>query len=143
MSRDPDCIFCKIVAGEIPCFKLYEDVATLAFMDINPVHPGHALVIPKAHEADVLEVSEDAIAAVAATARQVAKAVQEVVDPDGLNLVQCNGKAAAQSVPHFHMHVLPRKDGDGLALNWGLEPGDMDEIGALAERIRAALEDLD
>jgi histidine triad (HIT) family protein len=143
MNRDPDCIFCKIVAGEIPCFTLYEDVATLAFMDINPVHPGHALVIPKAHTADVFEVFEAAIAAVALTARKVAKAVGAVVSPDGLNLVQCNGKAAAQSVLHFHMHVLPRKDGDELALNWALKPGDTDEIGALAERIRAALENLD
>jgi histidine triad (HIT) family protein len=143
MNRDPDCTFCRIVAGEIPCFKLYEDEATLAFMDINPVHPGHALAIPKAHEADVFEVSEPAIAAVSATARKLARAVHEVVAPDGLNLVQCNGKAAAQSVPHFHMHVLPRKAGDDLALNWGLEPGDMDEIGALAERIRTALENAD
>ncbi len=139
MSRDPDCIFCKIVAGEIPCFKLYEDAATLAFMDINPVHPGHALAIAKAHVVDVFEISEEALAAVAMTARKLAKAVNEVMAPDGLNLVQCNGEAAAQSVPHFHMHVLPRKAGDDLALNWGLRAGDMAEIERLAAAIRAAL----
>ena len=139
MSRDPDCIFCKIVAGEIPCFKLYEDAATLVFMDINPVHPGHALAIAKAHVVDLFEISEEALAAVVVTAHRVARALRDVVEPEGLNLVQCNGEAAAQSVPHFHMHVLPRKAGDDLALNWGLRPGDMAEIERLAAAIRAAL----
>ena len=139
MTSDPECIFCKIVAGEIPCFKLHEDEATLAFMDINPAQPGHALVVAKAHERDVFEVSEAAIAAVARTARRIAKAIDDTLTPEGLNLLQCNGTAAAQSVPHFHMHVLPRKTGDGLPLNWDLVPGDMGEIEALAERIRAAL----
>ncbi len=139
MRRDPECLFCKIVAGEIPCFKLYEDEATLAFMDINPVHPGHALAITKAHLADVFAVTDEAIAATAKTARRIARAVNEAVAPDGLNLVQCNGEAAAQSIPHFHMHIMPRKSGDELPLNWGLRPGDMGEIEKLAERIRATL----
>ena len=132
-----NCIFCKIVAGEIPCFKLHEDDATLAFMDINPASEGHALVIPKEHAADVHAVSEAAIAATVVTAKKVAAAIEKTLHPGGMNLVQCNGPAAAQSVMHFHMHVLPRSDDDGLALNWGLEPGDMDAIGVLAERIRA------
>ena len=134
-----NCIFCKIVAGEIPCFKLHEDDATLAFMDINPASEGHALVIPKEHAADVHAVSEAAIAATVVTAKKVATAIEKTLHPGGMNLVQCNGPAAAQSVMHFHMHVLPRSEGDGLALNWGLEPGDMDAIGALAERIRENL----
>ena len=136
MSSDPDCIFCKIVAGEIPCFKLYEDAATLAFMDINPVNDGHALIIPKAHYADVFAVSGDALAATAAMAKKVAAAVQAALEPAGMNLLQCNGEAANQSVMHFHMHVIPRRIGDDLGMNWELEPGDIDAIGQIAERIR-------
>ena len=139
MSSDPDCIFCKIIGGEIPCFKIYEDDDTLAFMDINPANEGHALVIPKEHSANVNAVSDEAIAATVVSAKKVAAAIDKTLNPDGLNLLQCNGPAAAQSVMHFHMHVLPRRDGDELKLNWGLEPGDMDAIGALAERIRANL----
>jgi histidine triad (HIT) family protein len=136
-----DCIFCKIIAGEIPCFKLYEDDASLAFMDINPANEGHALVIPKEHYADVHAVSNEALASTVVTAKKIAAALDKTLGPDGMNLIQCNGPAAAQSVLHFHMHVLPRRQGDGLTLNWGLEPGDMDTIGELAERIRANLQE--
>ena len=136
MSTDPDCIFCKIIAGEIPSFKIYEDSETFAFMDINPANEGHALVIPKEHARDVYSVSDSAIAATAKTAKRIAAAVDKTLNPDGLNLLQCNGPAAAQSVMHFHMHVLPRRDGDDLKLNWGLEAGDMDAIAQLAQRIR-------
>lgn len=135
-----DCIFCKIVAGAIPCFKLYEDEATLAFMDINPVSEGHALVIPKAHAEDVYAVPDDSIAAVAKTAARIARAVRAAFEPAGLNLLQCNGPAAAQSVQHFHIHVIPRRMDDGLAMNWEIIPGDMDAIGKAAERIRAEIE---
>jgi len=139
MSSDPDCIFCKIIAGEIPCFKLHENDDTLAFMDINPANEGHALIIPKEHSVDVHAVSDSAISATIITAKRIAAAVDKTLSPDGINLIQCNGPAAAQSVLHFHMHVLPRRDGDELKLNWGLAPGDMDAIGQLAERIRANL----
>jgi len=130
-----DCIFCKIIKGDIPSFKIYEDAMTFAFMDINPVHDGHALVIPKEHAPNLFGVSAEALSATVRTAQKVADAVNRTVEPDGMNLLQCNGEAAAQSVFHFHMHVLPRKAGDGVPLNWGLKPGDMDAIGALAERI--------
>jgi histidine triad (HIT) family protein len=136
-----DCIFCKIIAGEIPCFKLYEDGGTLAFMDINPASEGHALVVPKEHAADVHAVSEAAIASTVITAKKVAAAIEKTLSPQGMNLLQCNGPAAAQSVLHFHMHVLPRRQGDGLKLNWGLEPGDMAAIGRLADRIRANMQE--
>ena len=136
MTADAECLFCKIIAGEIPCFKLFENDETLAFMDINPANEGHALVIPKEHSRDVYTVSDAAIAATVATAKKIAAAIDKTLNPDGLNLLQCNGPAAAQSVFHFHMHVLPRRKGDELKLNWGLRPGDMDAIGALAERIR-------
>jgi histidine triad (HIT) family protein len=139
MNTDPDCIFCKIIAAEIPSFKLYEDDATLAFMDINPANEGHALVIPKEHTPNLHTVSPAALTATLLTAQKLAAAIDETLRPDGLNLVQANGPAAAQSVLHFHMHLLPRSDGDDLKLNWGLEAGDMDAIGALAERIRANL----
>ena len=139
MKSDPNCIFCKIVAGDVPCFKLCEDDRTLAFMDINPAGLGHALVISKAHHLDLFAMPETLLAACAATAKTVASAVHETLAPDGLNLVQANGAGAAQSVPHFHIHVLPRRRGDELGLNWGFEPGDMDEIAALADRIKANL----
>ena len=136
MRRDPDCVFCKIVAGEIPSFKLFEDEATLAFMDINPANEGHALVIPKEHAPDLYSVSDEALVRTAVTAKRVAAALARTLNPDGLNIVQCNGAAAAQSVMHFHVHVLPRVTDDGLAMNWGLKLGDIDAIGRLAERIR-------
>ena len=139
MDRDPDCIFCRIVAGEVPSFTFFEDEATLAFMDINPANEGHALVIPKEHASDLYSVSEEALARTVVTARKVAAAVARTLHPDGLNLVQCNGPAAAQSVMHFHVHVLPRATDDGLSMNWGLKLGDIEAIGRLAERIRANL----
>ena len=136
MSRDPDCVFCKIVAGEIPSFTLFEDEMTLAFMDINPANEGHALVIPKEHSADLYSISDESLTNTVATAKRVASALSRALNPDGLNLVQCNGPAAAQSVMHFHVHVLPRVTDDRLAMNWGLKLGDIDAIGRLAERIR-------
>jgi histidine triad (HIT) family protein len=139
MTGDPDCIFCKIVAGAIPSFKLYEDAETLAFMDINPVHDGHALVIPKAHFPTVFDIAPEAFAAVARATAAVAKAVNAALKPDGVSLIQANGKGAAQSVGHFHIHVLPRLLGDNLLINWLPKPGDMAHIAEVAGRIRTAL----
>lgn len=139
MTTDSSCIFCKIVAGEIPAIKVYEDDATLSFMDINPAAEGHALVVPKEHWTDIRDITDEALSAVALTAKQVAGAIDAALAPDGINLVQCNGEGAAQSVLHLHMHVLPRSVGDGLKLNWGLVPGDMDRISATADLIREIL----
>ncbi len=136
MTLDADCIFCKIIRSEIPCFKLHEDDRTLAFLDINPVHPGHALVVPKHHAADVFETPAEWLSATVETAQRVAQAVRATFDPPGLNLLQCNGPAAAQSVAHYHMHVIPRATDDGLTMNWALVPGDMDELARIAEQIR-------
>lgn len=139
MTSDPNCVFCKIVAGTIPSIKLFEDQETLAFMDINPVHDGHALVITKAHYPMIFEVTPAAFAAVGRTAIAIAKAVEAALKPDGLNLVQANGPGAAQSVPHFHVHVLPRRMNDGLLMNWTPKPGDRARLMEVAERIRARL----
>ncbi len=135
-----NCIFCKIIDGQIPCFKLFEDENTLAFMDINPVHPGHALIIPKQHAANLFEVSTEALLNTVGSAQMIARAVQRALSPDGMNLLQCNGEAAAQSVMHFHVHVLPRQADDNVPMNWNPQPGDMDEIGRVAEQIRAQLD---
>lgn len=135
MSGHDDCLFCRIISGDIPSFKVYEDEHTLAFMDINPANDGHCLVIPKEHSQDVFVIAEDSIAAVVKSARRVARAVQTTLQPEGVNLLQSNGATAGQSVYHFHMHVLPRRAGDELKMNWGMKPGDMQRIGELATRI--------
>jgi histidine triad (HIT) family protein len=139
MRTDPNCIFCKIVAGQIPCFKLFEDEATLAFMDINPGNPGHALAIAKEHWENFAAMPAPLLGPVLATAQRVAKAVEATLRPDGINLLQANGPGAAQSVFHFHIHVLPRRVGDELKMNWGHKPGDMAAIKALHEKIKAAV----
>ena len=139
MTSDADCVFCRIVRGEIPCTKAFEDEQTLAFMDINPANPGHVLVIPKEHAPNVFEISGDALAAATRTMQRVARAVQAAMQPDGLSVLQANGPGAAQSVQHFHWHVLPRVAEDGLPINWPLGPGDPSAIAGAAERIRAQL----
>lgn len=140
MSHDPNCIFCKIVAGKLPCTKLYEDATTLAFMDINPLNPGHALAIPKSHAKDVFAIEEEAIAATVKTARKVARAARAALSPAGVNLLQSSGPAAGQSVFHLHFHIIPRHTGDALRFNWTPVPGDMAEIGRVAALIRAKIE---
>jgi len=139
MPTDDTCIFCKIVAGEIPCFKLHEDDDTIAFMDINPAHQGHALAVVKGHWPTILDIPGDKLAAVAQTAKRVAEALQASLSPDGINIVQANGKGAEQSVPHLHFHVLPRVVGDDLKLNWGHNPSDMEVIKANYEMMLAAM----
>ena len=139
MKTDPDCIFCQIIAGQMPCFKLLEDDDTLAFMDIYPASDGHCLVVAKDHYPTVFEISDDAFAAVSRSVARVARAVNQAVSPDGLNLVQANGPAAQQSVAHFHVHVLPRSRGDELKLNWTPKASDPDAIAAIAGKIRASL----
>lgn len=139
MTADPSCIFCKIAAGTIPSTKLYEDGETLAFMDINPANPGHCLVIPKAHFPTVFALPPEAFAAAGRTVIKVAKAVQAALTPDGINLLQANGPGAGQSVFHFHIHVLPRRHDDGLAINWTPKPGDRACITEIAEKIRKHL----
>ena len=119
MNSDPDCIFCRIVAGEIPSFKLLEDDRVLSFMDINPANEGHCLVIPKAHVPNLYEAEDESLAAVASACRRVADAVRRTLDPPGISIAQANG----QSVLHLHFHI-PRRADDDLLFNWELQPGD-------------------
>jgi histidine triad (HIT) family protein len=135
-DRDPDCLFCKIVAGEIPSQRVDEDERTVAFMDINPATRGHALVIPRRHVANLLEIEADDLEATVAAAQRLARAVSERLGADGVNLINSCGPAAWQTVFHFHVHVIPRYEGDPLKLPWTPSPGDPDEIAATARQLR-------
>ncbi|MGH2843444.1 MAG: HIT family protein [Solirubrobacteraceae bacterium] len=131
-----DCIFCKIVAGEIPAQVIAQDERTLTFMDIAPATRGHALVLPKRHATDLLEIEPDELAAVTAAAQRQALRVRERLAADGVNLINSCGAAAWQTVFHFHMHVIPRFVGDPLKLPWVPTPGDLDEIASAADELR-------
>jgi histidine triad (HIT) family protein len=133
---DPDCIFCKIVAGELPSTLVDEDERTIAFMDIAPATRGHALVIPRAHSADLLSVDEEDLRAVATASRRLAARAKERLGADGVNLLNACGAVAFQSVFHYHVHVIPRYEGDGLRLPWVPAPGDPEEIVAAAQELR-------
>ena len=133
----PDCIFCQIVAGELPAHKLYEDERIVAFMDINPATRGHALVIPREHIPDVHAVDPDTLGACAVAAKRLAGRAVQALAADGVNLLNSAGPAAWQTVFHFHIHVIPRYEGDPLRLPWVPGPGDPDEISAAAEKLRA------
>jgi len=140
MTTDPNCIFCKIIAGEIPSFTVFEDERVFAFMDINPINAGHSLVIPKFHAANVFETPDEWVAATMVGIRRLSRAVEKTVAPFGINVLQANGPGANQSVFHFHMHVIPRLQDDGLTMNWGHNPGDMDAIGKLCQAIKGNLD---
>ena len=133
--RDPDCLFCKIVAGELPSERIDEDDRTVAFMDISPATRGHALVVPKEHARDLPEIDPEDLAATAVAAQRLARKAVEVLGADGINLLNSRGPAAWQTVFHFHMHVIPRYD-DPLRLPWTPSPGDADEIAAAAAQLR-------
>jgi len=135
-DRDPDCLFCKIVAGEIPSERVDEDERTVAFMDINPATRGHALVIPRRHAANLLEIDAEDLAATVAAAQRLARTVSERLGADGVNLINSCGPAAWQTVYHFHVHVIPRYEDDPLRLPWTPAPGDPDEIAAAAAQLR-------
>ncbi len=138
MSDQANCVFCKIVRGEIPAVKVHEDERTLTFMDIQPASPGHALVISKVHAPNLLEIAEADLFAVAATTQRISRAVQQALAPDGIRIVQTNGAAAGQSVFHYHVHVIPMREGQRIGAH-GRERANIEELKALAARIRAAL----
>ncbi len=137
MTEPPaDCIFCRIVAGELPSIRVDEDERTVAFLDIAPATRGHTLVIPRAHARDLLEVAPEDLAACAATAQRVAARMGERLGAVGVNLLNSCGAAAWQTVFHFHVHVVPRYADDPLRLPWIPEPGDADDIAAAGAALR-------
>jgi histidine triad (HIT) family protein len=134
---DPDCIFCKIAAGELPARIVDEDERTIAFMDIAPATRGHALVIPREHSRDLLDVAPDDLEATILAAKRLAARASERLGADGVNLLNSCGAAAWQTVFHFHIHVIPRYEGDPLRLPWVPSAGDPEQIEAVAEELGA------
>ena len=128
-----DCVFCAIAAGEIPCFKVYEDELALAYLDINPFSEGHTLVIPKAHTTGLLDTPEETLAALLARVKKVAAHIKTALGCDGFHILQNNGAAAGQTVGHIHFHIVPRRNGDPI--EFANRPGDMEHLKALAARI--------
>ena len=136
MAADPDCLFCKIVAGDVPVTLVHEDERTVAFMDINPATRGHVLVIPREHAADVHAIDPEDLKACALAAKAMAQRVRLKLGADGVNLLNSTGSAAWQTVFHFHLHVIPRYDDDPLKLPWIPRGADMDQISSIAGKIR-------
>jgi histidine triad (HIT) family protein len=134
-----DCVFCKIRDGVLPSYKIQEDDRVITFMDINPLNSGHCLVTPKTHAATIFEMDEADLAACLVVAKRVALVIQQALKPDGLNILQANGAAAFQSVPHFHLHLIPRWANDGKGFDWKPVPGNRDHIMKTGERLRALL----
>ncbi len=135
------CIFCKIVQGQIPCFKIFEDDRVLAFADINPILPGHTLIIPKAHAENLWQIAEADLMAVQRASQKIAAAMQQSLQPAGIACLQLNGRAVNQVVMHYHFHLIPRRAADPeLSMTaWELIPGDMNRIQETAAAIAAAL----
>jgi histidine triad (HIT) family protein len=132
---DQDCIFCKILAGDLPALIVDEDERTIAFMDIAPATRGHALVIPRAHATDLLSIAPEDLAAVALAAQRLATRAKERLGADGVNLLNSCGRAAWQTVFHFHVHVIPRYEDDPLRLPWVPSEGDREQIEAAAQEL--------
>ncbi len=133
------CLFCRLIAGEIPAARIYEDELTLAFMDIGQLNPGHTLVAVKRHAATLLDLTPDEAAAAMRTAHRVALAVQAAFDPPGITLLQANGREGDQTVFHFHLHVVPRHGNDGIALSWPRKDPPRELLETYAARLRQAL----
>ncbi|WP_027013904.1 HIT family protein [Comamonas composti] len=139
-SPPGECIFCRLVAGQIPSAKVYEDELTIAFMDIGQVNPGHVLVAAKRHAVTLLDLTPEEAGAVMRTAQRVAAAVQKAFDPDGISLFQANGAAGGQTVFHFHLHVLPRHENDGVSLGWPRKEPGPEALAGYAQRLREVLQ---
>jgi histidine triad (HIT) family protein len=133
-----DCLFCGIVSGEVPAQIVDSDEHTVAFMDINPATRGHALVVPRAHSTDLMEVSDEDLKRTMVAARRLAQRIDEALEPDGFNILNACRPAAWQTVFHYHLHVIPRYDDDPLKLPWIPRGARAEEIAATADRIRGA-----
>ena len=133
-----DCLFCGIVAGDVPAQIVDSDEHTMAFMDINPATRGHALVVPRTHSADLFEISDSDLERTTLAARRLGNRMRAALEPDGFNILNSCGSIAWQTIFHFHLHVVPRYEDDPLELPWVPSEGDPDEIAAVAEKIRGA-----
>jgi histidine triad (HIT) family protein len=131
-----DCLFCGIVSGDMPGQVVDSDEHTVAFMDINPATRGHALVVPRTHSTDLMDVSDEDLARTMTAARRLARRMRETLGPDGFNILNSCGAAAWQTIFHFHVHVIPRYEDDPLKLPWVPGPGDSDEIAEVADQLR-------
>lgn len=128
------CIFCKIIAGEIPCHKVYEDDKVLAFLDIKPVNPGHVLILPKKHYQNIEEINEDYLTAVIIIVKKIGKLLKDKLGIAGYNVHENNDLIAGQTVPHIHFHIIPRIDGDGLN-HWSHKPYKDDEAEEILKKL--------
>ncbi|MEE9525038.1 MAG: HIT family protein [Candidatus Woesearchaeota archaeon] len=133
-----DCLFCKIIKGDIPCTKVYENDKVLAFLDIGPVNKGHTLVIPKIHSKNIFDIEEEDLCEVNKVIRKIAPAIKKAVNADGLNIKSSNGAVAGQAIMHFHTHIIPRFEGDGLKL-WPQGKYEEGEADKVAEEIKSNL----
>ena len=133
--KDPNCIFCKIANGGIPSHTIYEDDHFRGFLDVSPATRGHALIIPKEHYANLLETPEDVVKDAVSVARDVAGRIKERLGADGFHLVQNNGPAAGQTVFHFHLHIIPRYEGDHADILWKPTTPPEDELKEICEKI--------
>ena len=133
-----DCVFCRIVARQIPATVVHEDEHTLAFMDLGHVNPGHVLVAVKAHVENIFGLDARQASGVATAASRIARAIRDAFAPHGLSVYQANGKAAGQTVFHYHLHLLPRHTGDGMELTWPVKNPPRETLEGYAAKIRAA-----
>jgi histidine triad (HIT) family protein len=139
MASDPNCVFCKIVAGEIPCMRVFEDDSTLAFLDIGPLAEGHVLVIPKGHYEHLDDMQSDVVASLASHFPKLGKAVMKATAAQGYNVLQNNGAEAGQEVPHVHFHIIPRSDSDGLGYRWNASKYDEGRAEEVQSAVQKAL----
>lgn len=135
-----DCVFCKIVAGQIPSTRVFEDEHTLAFMDLGQVNPGHVLVAVKKHAANIFELEETQAEAIARATVRISRALKKTFELEGLSVYQANGKAAGQTVFHYHVHLLPRHAADGMELIWPVKNPPRETLEGYAEKIRKQLD---
>lgn len=134
-----NCVFCRIVAREIPATVVHEDEHTLAFMDLGQVNPGHVLVAVRAHAENLYGLNDAQAGAVLRAAARVARAIRDAFGPEGLSVYQANGKAAGQTVFHYHVHLVPRYEGDGMALTWPVKNPPREKLEEAAAKIRASM----
>lgn len=138
MPGEPDSIFTRIIRGELPCHRVFENEHVLALLDINPLAEGHTLVVPKRQVERLDQLSDDEAAEVARCIGPIARQIVAATGAEGYNILQNNGRAAGQEVMHVHFHIIPRRAGDGLGYRWNPRPAAPEALAALAEKLRAA-----